>query len=221
MDESERELGRSPTGPPASALSPPSSRPVPIAAFCTACGAGADLDDRFCSACGNELRLPHLVASQMAPEVETDRLRRAHQLLVTGDVHGAIPLLEQLVADRPDWPALRAYLGVAYVRMARVTEAQTAIEEALGQDPHDFTCRMAYGEYYARLGFYDKAVGQLNLALTSATPGEEPYRAAFELRRFCADKAKTLFYRETALPRLPKALQRIRLSNRVSSQPIA
>ncbi len=135
-------------------------------------------------------------------------LQHAHHLLVTGNVSEAIPLLEQLRTEHPERTALRAYLGVAYLRAARVIEAQVAIEAALRLTPDDFTCRMAQGEFFARLGFYDKAVMQLDRALGLVTPGDEAYRAAFELRRFCQEKSKGLFYRQTALPRMPAELRR-------------
>lgn len=139
-----------------------------------------------------------------APPPAGEAWKRAHHLLVIGQVSEAIPLLEQVVAEYPSWTAARASLGVAYTRMGRIHEAQDLIEDALAETPDDFACRMAQAEYFARLGFYDKAVPHLNVALEHA-PGEPEYRAAFEMRRFCIDKCKGLFYRETVLPRWPRA----------------
>lgn len=206
MDDPGPELSWSLTGPPAMAA------PALRHTYCPGCGVAAPAADAYCRACGTNLG-PLEAAGTSAPDSADEAadsaatLRRAHYLLVTGDVHEAVPLLEGLVAAHPQWPSLRAYLGVAYIRVARVHEAQLAIEAALEQAPEDFTARMAYAEYYARLGFYDKAVRELDLALGVGSPGSEPYRAAFELRRYCVDKSKGLFYRQTVLPRWPKALR--------------
>lgn len=167
--------------------------------------------DQFCIACGRQLRLPDSpVARNVRPaeDATAGMLQHAHHLLVTGNVKEAIPLLEQLSTEYPERTALRAYLGVAYLRAARVIEAQVEIEAALRLTPDDFTCRMAQGEFYARLGFYDKAVMQLDRALGLVTAGDQTYRAAFELRRFCQEKSKGLYYRQTALPRMPQMLRR-------------
>lgn len=147
---------------------------------------------------GGAAASPHLPAPPAA-----EAWTRAHHLLVIGQVRDAIPLLERVAAEYPSWTAARASLGVAYVRVGRVHEAQDLIEGALAETPADFACQMAQAEYFARLGFYDKSVPYLNAALERAS-GEPEYRAAFEMRRFCIDKSKGLFYRETALPRWPK-----------------
>lgn len=139
-----------------------------------------------------------------APPPATESWRRAHHLMVIGHVVEAIPLIERVVAEHPSWPAARASLGVAYTRMGRIHEAQDLIEGALAEAPLDFACRMARAEYFARLGFYDRAVPHLDVAIEHA-PGDPEYRAAFEMRRFCVEKSKGLFYRETALPRWPRA----------------
>jgi len=206
-------------GPPGS-LGPSAESPSTSRVYCASCGTGASANDHYCIACGRELRLPDSpVARSVHPVEDTSAamLRQAHHLLVTGNVSEAIPLLERLRAEHPERTALRAYLGVAYLRAARVIEAQEAIETALRLAPDDFTCRMAQGEFFARLGFYDKAVTQLDQALELATPGNEAYRAAFELRRFCQEKSKGLFYRQTALPRLPAALRRWRRGTEAAS----
>lgn len=189
---------------------PPDNEPAAssAAAYCTRCGRGAGHEDRFCAGCGHALAQPNEAVGSPTADEHTQQLQRAHYLLVTGQVHEAIPALEQLRDARPDQPVLLAYLGVAYLRAARVTEAQLAIEEAIGVLPLDFTCRVAYGEYFARLGFYDRAVAQLDAALGVPAPSDEAYRAAFELRRYCHEKTKGLVYRRTALPSLPGFFRR-------------
>ncbi len=181
---------------------------TPSDVYCSGCGHGASAADRFCAACGRELRLPDSAAASATVSVQTEAMQRAHHQLVTGHVADAIPTLERLRDERPDMPVLLAYLGIAYLRVARVTEAQVAIEESLRLTPDDFTCRMAYGEYFARLGFYDRAVFQLDQALGLTPPGDEAYRAAFELRRYCHEKTKGLVYRRTALPSMPRVITR-------------
>lgn len=119
--------------------------------------------------------------------------------MVIGDVASAIPMMEQVTAEYPSWAGARASLGVAYTRMGRIHEAQGLIEGALAEAPSDFSCQMAQAEFFARLGFYDKSVPHLDVALEHA-PGDPEYRAAFEMRRFCVDKSKGLFYRRTASP---------------------
>lgn len=135
----------------------------------------------------------------LAPPPAATAWKRAHHLLVIGQVAEAIPLIERVVAEYPSWAGARASLGVAYTRIGRIHEAQGLIEGALDEAPDDFSCRMAQAEYFARLGFYDKSVPHLDIALERA-PGDAEYRAAFEMRRFCVDKSKGLFYRETPRP---------------------
>lgn len=176
--------------------------------FCGQCGEPAQPGSRFCTACGLAL---NAVLNASAAAVPADpRLRAACQRLSRNDVAAALPMLDALCADDPSNAVARAYRGIAYLRSTRVADARDELEASVRLAPDSFICRSKYAEFLARLGFYDQAVTQLDLALALPVPDAESRHAAFELRQFCRDKAKGIYYRRTARPRLsnllPKAL---------------
>jgi Tfp pilus assembly protein PilF len=118
------------------------------------------------------------------------------------DPETAIGSLEQLIAERPDWAIARAYLGIAYLRATRVADAREALEAAVQIAPASFICRSKYGEFLARLGFYDQAKDQLDVALSMPAPDNDSRYAAMELRQFCKDKSKGIFYRQSEFPHI-------------------
>src|SRR5262245_39764549 len=94
--------------PPDTFPTPAAVRPSgPTTIDVAGCGAGAQADDQYCTACGRHLRRHISMAGTHAalPDDEsgTSLLRRAHHLLVTGNITEAIPPLEQLNAAHPDW----------------------------------------------------------------------------------------------------------------------
>jgi tetratricopeptide (TPR) repeat protein len=86
--------------------------------------------------------------------------------------------------------------------LARVADAREDLEAAVRLEPESFICRSKYGEFLARLGFYDQAMRELDIALSLTAPDADSRRAAMELRQFSKDKAKGIFYRQTAYPKL-------------------
>ena len=142
-------------------------------------------------------------------KVETIALRRAVDLLAKKDIKAAVFLLERLVSDDEGWAIARAYLGIAYLRATRVADAREQLEKAVAQAPDSFVCRSKYAEFLARLGFYDQAMVQLDHALANSPPDNDSRFAAMELRQFCKDKSKGIFYRNAAYPNLsPRRLLR-------------
>jgi len=187
--------------------------------YCGACGAEARDGESFCVACGQSLRRPDTaVVAQSGPADAAKRqdqivFQHALNLLARQDPATASGILERLVDERPDWAVARAYLGVALLRMTRVADARAELEQAVRQAPKSFICHMKYGEFLARLGFYDQAMRELDVALALPAPDAESSRAAMELRQFAKDKGKGLFYRETGYPSLSRLLPRRRTSH--------
>ncbi|MGE0598408.1 MAG: tetratricopeptide repeat protein [Dehalococcoidia bacterium] len=126
----------------------------------------------------------------------------------TGDTAGACVSLEALVDAEPQNAVARAYLGVAYLRLTRVADAREALEQAVKLAPSSFICRAKYGEFLARLGFYDQALTQLDAALAVPPPNTESRLAALELRQHCRDKSRGLYYRPLRYPKLSVPFRR-------------
>ncbi len=178
--------------------------------FCGNCGQGATSEESFCIACGLRLRPltaeNELMGSQSGPDAglreDQIALRHALGLLAKQELATAVAVLERLCKERPEWAIARAYLGIAYLRATRIADARYELEEAVRMAPDSFICRSKLGEFLARLGFYDQAMRELDVALAVPPPDTESYHAAMELRQFCKDKAKGIFYRQTGYPKL-------------------
>ena len=119
----------------------------------------------------------------------------------------ALGELELLVAARPEWAVGRAYLGIAHLRLNEVGNAREHCERAVAEAPESFICHAKYAEVLARLGFYDQAIRECDSALAATPPDTATEMAARELRAFCKEKGKGLFYRQLAAP------SRMRLRN--------
>lgn len=188
--------------------------------FCSACGAHGFASDAFCVDCGAQLRPPGGLSPGREPApTSKPTVAAAVALLSHGRPVESACLLEGLLAEDPGDAVARAYLGLAYLRMTRVADARVELEEAVRLAPDSFICRTKLAEFFARLGFFDKAVHHLDVALAGRTPDTVSELAARELRTFCHEKGKGLFYRPTAAPSqlrlsnfLPKRLQAKRLA---------
>ena len=179
--------------------------------YCGSCGEAASSEESFCIACGLRLRplsVPTGDASSTAStgdagfRVDQIALGHAVGLLAKREVATAVSVLERLCNERPDWAVARAYLGIAYLRATRIADSRAELEEAVRMAPESFICRSKLGEFLARLGFYDQAMRELDVALGVPPPDSDSYHAAMELRQFCKDKSKGIFYRQTAYPNL-------------------
>lgn len=109
----------------------------------------------------------------------------------------ALPSLEVLAAEYPDWAVARAYLGTAYVGVTRVEPAREALEAAVALAPESFICRLRFAEFLARMGQYGPAVAELDVALHVPAPDAGARDAAVALRAFCLQRAHGEYYRET------------------------
>lgn len=179
--------------------------------YCGSCGQAATIEEAFCIACGLHLRPlagPDGEAAEAArtgdAALREDQIALGHAvgLLARREVATAVSVLERLCDERPDWAVARSYLGIAYLRATRIAEARAELEEAVRMAPGSFICRTKLGEFLARLGFYDQAMRELDVALSMTPPDSESYHAAMELRQFSKDKSKGIFYRETGYPKL-------------------
>ena len=141
------------------------------------------------------------VAAATVLEEDGIALRYALDLLAKGDAKTAKVILLRLTEEQPRWAVARAYLGIAYMRLTEVADARVELERAVADDPESFICHSRYAELLARLGFYDKAMRQLDVALDLGAPDTDSRYAAMELRQFCKDKSKGIFYRELAYPK--------------------
>ena len=174
--------------------------------YCGQCGQAALADELFCVGCGQRLRRP----GPSAPAAESDNaaslaedeiaMRHAVELIARGEPKVAITVLERLVQERPAWAIARAYLGLAYLRITQVADARAELEESVRLAPESFVCRSKYAEFLARLGFYDQAANQLDIALAGHPPDSDSRLAAMELRTFSRDKAKGIYYRHSTSP---------------------
>jgi hypothetical protein len=178
--------------------------------YCGSCGEAAGDAERFCVACGDPLRRPAAAeaglpaAAEIAPIGREDRivLQHAVKLLERREHATAVTVLERLCAEQPEWAVARAYLGVTYLRSTRIADARWELEQAVKLAPESFICRTKLAEFLARLGFHDQALEQLDVAISLPSASAESHHAALELRQFCKEKAKGIFYRKTGYPRL-------------------
>jgi Tfp pilus assembly protein PilF len=175
--------------------------------FCGQCGDPVQPTNRFCSACGASL-LAVSEGTEAVRDNRTLRLRAACELLSRGEPAAALGILDALCGEDPSFALARAYRGIAFLRLVRVPDARAELEEAVRLAPESFICRSKYAEFLARLGFYDQAAQQLDLALALPIPDLESKHAAIELRQFSHDKAKGIYYRRTARPRLSALVPR-------------
>ncbi len=172
--------------------------------FCGSCGQLARDAESFCVGCGQRLRHgAELPSASHESRDDAIALRYALDLLASRQAPIALTVLSRLVTDRPEWAIARAYLGIAYLRTMKIPEARDELEAAVRIAPKSFICRAKYAEFLCRLGFYDQAMNQLDVALAHPAPDADSRYAAMELRQFSKDNAKSLYYREFRYPSLP------------------
>ena len=175
--------------------------------YCGHCGQAVTEAEQFCVACGERLRRPDESVQADGRESQAARddlvvLKHGVGLLERRDPKTAVTVLEGLCAERPDWAVARAYLGIAYLRCTRVADARWELEESVRLAPDSFICRTKLAELLARLGFYDQALDQLDAAVQLPPVDADSRHAALELRQFCKEKSKGMFYRKTGYPNL-------------------
>ena len=185
---------------------PARGAPTSQGVFCTACGSSAGAGARFCASCGASLELRQSDIS--GGDTAVAALTRAQRLLDDNEIASAIPLLEELCRNEPDWASAQINLGIAYLRVARVDDAADTLTRAEELQPDSFSCEVAWAEYQARLGFYDRAVSRLDRALALEPPSLLAHSTAVELRRVCREQAKHLYYRKTMVPGWMQRLSR-------------
>lgn len=138
------------------------------------------------------------------PSNSVDILERAVASIGRGRYCDAASELSEAVQAWPEWAPARAYMGLAYLRLGEVDEARHECETAMMIAPTSFICRFVFAEYWARLGYYDRAMEQLDEAVGLTAPSVQSLLAALDFRRYCRDRAKGIYYRRTAFPRLDR-----------------
>ena len=174
--------------------------PPGITIQCSACNADTVADARFCSSCGVALAEIEDATLAARPIAVLEALQRR---VTAGELHESIPEMEQLIVAHPDWASAQLSLGIAYLRVGRIHDAQDALERAQQLAPENFSCEVAFAEMQARLGFFDQSVKHLDRALKIGAPTQSALSAALDLQRYCRDHAKKLYYRQLAFPRWP------------------
>jgi Tfp pilus assembly protein PilF len=119
--------------------------------------------------------------------------------------------LEKALAIDPTYVPARAYLGIEFLKRYDLDAAQEALDQALRDEPTNLLAHVKYGEYYYRLGFYNRAVEMLERGLQGPHGANEHVVAM--ARQFliqARQKTKGLVLREPPDPRtLPRVFARV------------
>ncbi|UCG50780.1 MAG: tetratricopeptide repeat protein [Candidatus Latescibacterota bacterium] len=102
----------------------------------------------------------------------------------------AITHLEAALRLKPNFPAIRGYLGVVYSQVGRYDDALRMYQEALRQHPDDEVIRTNLGFTYIHIGEYDKGIEEYTRAL-QINPHYEP--ALRNLAQFVLYRIDSLF----------------------------
>jgi predicted Zn-dependent protease len=110
------------------------------------------------------------LAAKLAVGTEIGYLATAQQDLFSGEVDGAIRSAHEGMKQGYENPALLTILGQALIRSGvtpgqpEFTEAQSALEKAATQRPHDPAAQIALGEIYLAAGRAEDAIAHLEIA---------------------------------------------------------
>ena len=91
-------------------------------------------------------------ALEFMPDSEVTRFQLARGLMGIKDYNAAIPELQKLVAKWPSFVKAHAFLGMAYARTNRLTEAIQESKIVLGYTPEDYESYMLLGYALPRTG---------------------------------------------------------------------
>ncbi len=108
-----------------------------------------------------------------------DLFQRGRELLRAGDADGAIVLLERARDIDPAKGSIRETLGLAYLRAARLVDAEAEIQVAVDLAPNDAYCYYLLGRAQSGLGFTELARGSYKLAHW-LEPDSTTYRQALD-----------------------------------------
>lgn len=110
------------------------------------------------------------LAGRLAPDAEIGYLSKAEEHMLRGDIPGALVVARAAIAKGFQNPALLTILGEGLLRSGIVpgqpefTEAQSALERAVGERPNDAASQIALGEVYLQAGHLDDAITHLEKA---------------------------------------------------------
>src|SRR5207249_8552895 len=108
-------------------------------------------------------RFQHAIESEPRRPQAYFALALAH--LEQGLNEDAKQALEMALRVDPTYVPARAYLGVELLKQYDLDGAQQALDQALSDEPTNLLAHMKYGEYYYRLGFYNRSVEVLERGL--------------------------------------------------------
>jgi Tfp pilus assembly protein PilF len=110
--------------------------------------------------------------------------------------------LEAALGVDPAYVPARAYLGIELLKRYDVDAAQRELEQALHDEPTNLLAHIKYAEYYYRLGFYHRAVEQLERGLKGPHGANEHIVAmARQFLTQARQKSKGIILREPPDPR--------------------
>ncbi len=116
--------------------------------------------------------------------------------------------LEKALEVDPTYVAARAFLGIECLKKYDVEGAETALTQALSDEPSNLLVHVKYAEYYYRLGFYNRTVELLEQGLRAPHGANE--HVVSMARHFLSEarqKNKNLIIREPPDPRPLRLLQ--------------
>jgi tetratricopeptide (TPR) repeat protein len=91
-------------------------------------------------------------------KIETaNTVRRANEILDSGQYEKAIPILQKLIAENPDMPMPYFKLGGSYMKLREFDKALPMLRKAVELDPKFTQAQMAMGRALLRLGDFEEA----------------------------------------------------------------
>jgi Flp pilus assembly protein TadD len=120
------------------------------------------------------------------PPPDDPEAAEAVQLFESGRYNLSVPILQEVVARRPDDPDLLTYLALALRRTGRTAEAAAAYEKALENDPTNPAALAYQGVMFLDLGQPDRAranLARLEAACPSGCPERDELRDEIARRR--------------------------------------
>jgi tetratricopeptide (TPR) repeat protein len=115
--------------------------------------------------------------------------------------------LRASLAETPGDIEARLILAQAQFERGAITEAGALLDEAANLGPDRFDVRLRRGEFFARLGIYQRAFAELDAARRLPVPDFASLLYCEELRRWVAERARLAVLREPALPPAPRWLR--------------
>jgi Flp pilus assembly protein TadD len=118
--------------------------------------------------CGSGKRYKHChgaAAAAPPPETTEQKLQHALTLHARGDVDRALPLYQDVLAEEPDNPTARHYLGVIHYQRGNLSAALPLLERAVAAKPADAEFHNNLGLAMAAADRTDEAIAEYRATL--------------------------------------------------------